>query len=321
MTKSDRLEVLTRIEEAQVVLLVSHLNPDGDNIGSTAALYDDLIHRGKEVYWYGEDAVPDFLQFVPHVEKRGCVSQNSFDLAISLDCADLERMGKGRDLYESADLKINIDHHKTNTMFGDYNIVETLSSTCEVLYRFLGDQSPMTPQRATAYFTGLSSDTGSFKYDATTEETLLIAADLLRQGADLTTVSQNLYMRRSLSKTRLWSQVLPQIQFLSDNRVAYLQVSLAQIEQAEAEGHDTEGLVEFLRDTEGVEVAVLLKERQSGVKLSLRTKSYADATRIAEPFGGGGHIRAAGATLATSLEEAKDLVLASVEKELASCMD
>lgn len=304
-----------------MVLLVSHLNPDGDNIGSTAALYDDLLLRGKDVYWYGEDAVPDFLQFVPYVEKRGIVSPKSFDLAISLDCADLERMGKGRELYESADLKINIDHHKTNTMFGDYNIVENLSSTCEVLYRFLGDQSPMTPERATAYFTGLSSDTGSFKYDATTEETFRIASELLRQGADLPKVSQNLYMRRSLSKTRLWSQILPKIQFFYEDRVAYLQVSLAQIEQAGAEGHDTEGLVEFLRDTEGVEIAVLLKERQSGVKLSLRTKSCADATRIAAPFGGGGHVRAAGATLNTSLEEAKDLVLASLEKELALCMD
>lgn len=304
------------IDKGKTICIASHLNPDGDNLGSLCGMFHLLKKMGKEVIWYGEDEVPGDFLFLPAIEER-CIPQNEdFDLFIALDCADEHRMGHGLDLFSRARTTVNIDHHKTNTHYAQINLVDPVSSTGELLYEIVKDRGLLDRKIATALFTAISSDTGSFKYDSVTPRTFAIASQLMEFEIPINQIAVNLYQKRSLPKTDLLIRTFQRRIFFEENRIGVVTVLLDDIDAVGAKSSDTEGIVEFLRDTEPVEIAVLLKERKNGVKISIRTKSYTDAVNIVKPMGGGGHTRAAGATYHGTLEKCFEIVKELAAKEL-----
>lgn len=306
-----------KVREAESICIGSHMNPDGDNLGSLSALYHYLLKMGKNVSWYGIDSVPDNLKFLPGLKNR-TKDVEPAALFIALDCGDGDRLGPGKKIMEESDYVINIDHHLSNTEFGDLNIVETVSSTGELLYKILaGGPEDLDVTIATGLFSAISTDTGSFKYDSAGSETFHIAGELMKYGVPLNEVSVQLYQTRSIPKTNLLIAAMENAEYYEDGQIAVTSVSLKMVEDCNAKPSDTEGIVEFLRDTDPVEISILLKERRNNtVKVSVRGKNYVNVIPIVTPLGGGGHFRAAGATGHGTLEEVKAQVLKSAVKEL-----
>ena len=308
------------IDSADSIYVASHMNPDGDNLGSIAAMYLSLKKYGKNVYLIENDEIPAAQKFLPCLEesvKSDELSENP-DLFITLDCGDLDRIGRAKELFLSAEKTLNIDHHKTNTEFADINIVDIDSpATGETLYCVLKESDlPIDREVATCLYEAIYSDTGSFKYDSVRKSTFIIASELLEYGVDINEVAINLYQNRSLEKTNLLIHAMNTLELYEDNRIGLVTVSDDDIINFGAKNSDSDGIVEFVRDISTVELAVFLKDKKDSVKLSLRSKTHVDATVIASAFGGGGHIRAAGATIHMPLEEAKREVLKLAVMEL-----
>ncbi|WP_138158934.1 DHH family phosphoesterase [Peptoniphilus catoniae] len=309
------------IEKAQTISLISHLNPDGDNIGSLLGFYNLLKSLKKDVYLIIDDTVPDFLKFLPGINEsiKSTDLDKGVDLFITLDCADLDRIGKDAiNLFNSAKITINIDHHITNTEFADVNIVDKKSpATGELLFNIFTEIGyDLNKEIATPLYAAISSDTGSFKYDSTRPETFYAAAKLMEYGVNINEIAVNLYQRRSLEKTNLLISAMDTIEFFADNKIAIVYIDDYMIEKSKAKKSDAEGIVEFVRDIEGVEIAIFMKIKKDSIKLSLRTKSYINAINIASKFGGGGHVRAAGATMNLPFKDRKEEIIKYAKEEL-----
>ena len=309
-----------KIVEATSIGVASHIDPDGDNLGSICALKKSLEIFGKEVFLYIDDQIPRSYQFLPGVDESSEIETNRrHDLFFALDCADQERLGKRvGDLFDRAKTKVVIDHHLTNQGYGDLNFIEIVSSTGELLYEILKQADlPIDREVATCLYTAISSDTGSFKYDSTSSRTHEIAADLLSHQIDLNEITINLYQRRSLAKTNLLMRAMQNLKILEDGKIALTRISLDDLDKTQAEHSDTDGIVEFIRDIDGVELAIFLKDsKRSGSKISMRSKGDIDASKIAVKFGGGGHKRAAGASFNGDLDQCQEAILKVVNDEI-----
>lgn len=307
------------ILESENIVIASHVNPDGDNLGSILATFEMLNNLGKKPRVIVNDFIPMDFRFLPNVDKTVKAAEIDFvpDLFIALDSGDKNRLGLSVELFNKSKKTVNIDHHKSNTKFADLNIVdEKATATGELLYRIFREiDLPINKNSATCLYTAISSDTGSFKYDSLTDYTFKVAGELLKYEIDTNTIAVNLYQSRSVEKTNLLIESLKDITYLFDNKVAIVKVTLENVSKVKAHPSDTEGIVEFIRDIEPVEVAILLKERKESVKLSLRTKSYINAINIAKHFDGGGHIRAAGATIHLDIKEAEKEVIRVITEE------
>ncbi len=309
------------ISESKSICIASHMNPDGDNLGSICAVYNYLISENKDAFLIIDDLVPKNYNFLPNIANSARSENIDFipDLFIVLDCADIGRLGENcKDLFLKSNFKLNIDHHKTNTEFGDLNLVDSSSpATGEVLFNLFKDlEVKLNKDIATCLYTAISSDTGSFKYDSIRPETFIAASNLLEYEIDKNEIAVNLYQKRSLEKTRLLIKAVNTMELFEDNKIAVVYVDDEMIKSCGAVKSDTEGIVEFIRDIDDVEVAVFMKIKESSIKLSIRTKSYVDATKIAGVYGGGGHLRAAGADMELPFEERKKEVVKLATEEL-----
>lgn len=309
------------IDSSDLIYIASHLKPDGDNLGSLAAMYLALKNYGKNVYMIENDEIPVAQRFLPGLNEavKSSELKGKPDLFITLDCADLERIGEDAiKLFLSAEKTINIDHHKTNTNFADINIVDfNAPATGEILYKVLKDSDiELNREIATCIYEAISSDTGSFKYDSVRKSTFIAASELLDYDIDINEIAINLYQNRSIEKTNLLIHAMNSLEFYADNKIAFVTLSDDDIRNFNASKSDADGIVEFIRDISTVEIAIFLKDKKDSVKLSLRSKTKVDATKIASYFGGGGHIRAAGATINLPFTEAKKKVIELAEMEL-----
>ncbi|MBL7575103.1 phosphoesterase RecJ domain-containing protein [Peptoniphilus asaccharolyticus DSM 20463] len=312
-------QIAKEINSAQKIYVASHINPDGDNVGALMGTYIILKDSGKDVTAVRIDEVPDNIKFLPRLSET--VSDEGLeapDLFISVDCADLERLGGLKDLYLSAKRRINIDHHSTNTNFGDINWVDSDSpATCEMVFHLFNNLGyEISKDAATCIYTGISTDTGSFKYDSVKKSTFEAAGVLIDKDIDINQIAVNLYQSRSKAKTDLLIKTLNSLKYYHDSKLAIVHVNDELIKQCGAHKSDSDGIVEFVRDIDGVEVAILLKEKSDSIKLSVRTKEYVSAINIVSSFGGGGHIRAAGATLELPLDKRIEDIVKIVEGEL-----
>ncbi|MDD7761896.1 MAG: bifunctional oligoribonuclease/PAP phosphatase NrnA [Firmicutes bacterium] len=306
------------IDSANSIALSSHVSVDGDNLGSSLALYIALKNMGKEVIVYKSDEIPNAYNFLPSVDEFAIWNDLvSHDLYISLDCGDIERLGKNKELFTIAKNKVVIDHHKTNPGYGDLNIIEfEKSSTCELLFElFMLMDFNITPNMATALFSGISTDTGRFLYSNTSPRTFEIAKILLEYGADKDTAYLNLFMNRPRRKLEVLKIGLEKAEFIDD----FLAISTILKEDLKSSGasiHELDEIGDFLRDTEGIEVAALIKEADDGIyKISLRSKEYLNVGSVAYDLGGGGHIKAAGATMKGNLDEVKEKLINRILNE------
>lgn len=313
--------IIPLLREKESFLMLTHVNPDGDAIGSSLALALALRRLRKKVTLVRVDELPETYRFLPGADLYVPYQQvdGEYDVALFLDCGDLDRVGAARSVVDRAKVKVNIDHHVTNTYYGDYNYIDPLvSSVGEQIYQMLhAAEIALDKDIATNLYVAVATDTGSFRYENTHVDTHMIAAALLMEGVEPGEISNQVYETRSLAAVRLLGAVLATLQVSRDGQVVWLTLTRRTLADTGATDDDTEGLVNYARSVRGVEVGVLFREVEGGeVRVNFRSKSRVDVSAIASQFGGGGHPRASGATASGTLEEVTDRVLTAVAEAL-----
>lgn len=309
-------EFIDLIKSSNNIYLASHVQPDGDNIGSLLALGRALEKMNKDISIVKVDSIPKKFQFLPnmHFFQEPNIDED-IDLFIALDSGDMERLGVAKEIALKSKKIVNIDHHITNNNFGDLNIVSPLaSSTGEIVYHIIKEMNiDIDEDIATCIYVAISTDTGSFMYDSTTMETHLIAADLLDKNIDLNKIIVNIYQSKTLEKTKLFIKSLNTLKIFKNGKIAIVKTTQKMLNDCGASIEDAEGLVSFIRDIEGVEVACILKEiDKKEIKISLRSKKEVDVSKISLKFNGGGHKRAAGCTIYENIDDAKKIILKEI---------
>jgi phosphoesterase RecJ-like protein len=300
-------------------LMLGHVHPDADVLGTLLGLGLALHARGWSVVYGGPHPAPGALDFLPGVERYGVLSAvaGRFDVAVLTDCPNPGRTeGLIDQARAAATVVVNIDHHPDNQRYGHINWIDTsAAATGEMVYRLLvALRLPLTPAIATNLYTAVHTDTGSFRYSNVTPATFRIAAELVTAGADPAAVSSALYERRATDSLRWLGESLARVRLSEDGRVAWLALPADAVPETFIE---SEELVNYPRSIASVRVACLLRARGAQVKVSLRGKGDVDVQRIAATFGGGGHPNAAGFTVAGALDAVTRDVLAAVGEALA----
>ncbi|WP_251421946.1 DHH family phosphoesterase [Veillonella agrestimuris] len=296
--------------EANSIMLTVHVRPDGDAIGSMLAFYEALVGQGKTVYMAVDDIVPEkysFLTYADHIHDVAYFEENpvSVDMLMVLDASTYERIGKIGALH-SAPI-FNIDHHISNTQFADYLYLKSdFAATGEIITDLCKNWNwPITESMANALYMAIATDCGFFKFSNTTANTLAMAALCVEQGARPHIISERIEAV-SAERLELTKSVMQTISFHKDNTVATIEldpIAMAILKD------DTDGFVDIIRNVDTVDIAILLKgESHDRTRVSLRSKRT-DVNAIAQQFGGGGHIRAAGCTITGDIEEAKKQLL------------
>ncbi|BCJ85308.1 DHH family phosphoesterase [Effusibacillus dendaii] len=304
-------------------LLVTHVQPDGDAFGSTLGFAHLLEALGKQVVIAAEEPVPGKFQFLPGSNKIQICSSISekFSTVVALDCGDFRRLGSCADLLLPDAAVLNIDHHKTNDLFGKANLVDLdAAATSQIVYDLAGFlRVSVGLPMAICLYTGIMTDTGGFRYSNTTVAVHRIVGDLLEIGVAPYEIADRLLETLTWAQAQLIREALGTLQRDSSGQVAWIAVKRDLLDRLGARDEDVEGLVSYARNIQGVEVGILFREKEDGsVKVSLRSKYRVDVGQIALFYGGGGHARAAGCSLHSSIEQAQTDVLAKVSEWLAT---
>ncbi len=297
-------------------LMLGHVHPDADVLGTLLALGLALEARDWNVVYGGPHGAPSLLGFLPGVERYRQFTQldGQFDLVVLTDCPNPQRTeGLIDQAQRAGKVVVNIDHHPDNRRYGHVNWVDiTAAATGEMVYELLTAlRAPLTPAIATNLFTAIHTDTGSFRYSNVTTRTFTIAAALVAAGARPELVSQSLYEQRAPDALHWLGEALARVEVSEDGQMAWLALPADSVPERIVE---SEELVNYPRSVASVRVACLLRERDGTVKVSLRGKGEVDVQRIAAQFGGGGHVNAAGCTMPGPLPDAKRAVLAAVRR-------
>lgn len=308
------------VEAAQTVLLVSHIAPDGDAVGSLLGLAGPLREAGKDITLAIDDGVPPDLRFIPQSDAvLPQLDSGHYDLMISLDSSDLERIGEvGAYGMANSSTVINLDHHPTNTRFGDIHlIVPEAVAAVEIVYDFLAYIGADLPRDAAfALLTGLVTDTQGFRISATNSRTLEIAQTLMRKGAPLPVIMAQTLNRRSYAEVALWKLALASVQL--DRGLIYATIRQRDLRQAGLTTTGDGGLVSHLATVEQAKVSVVFKEMPDNrVEIGFRAKPGYDVASLAYQLGGGGHTLASGCTLNGSLQQARAVVLPLAHRAIA----
>lgn len=306
------------IEKNDDFLLIAHTSPDGDTLGSVLALTEAMLGMGKQVQTVCEHTVPHIYRFLPNFQ-RVLLPKDAKPArhVIAVDCADEERMGEARIFFDRADTTGNVDHHMTNASYAKLNVVNGgLAAAGELIFDLIGLLPwPMNKQAATCLYCALMTDTGNFAYRNTRPSTLRIAADLLERGADNNEINRMVYRTVPLCKQKLLGVALTNAAFFAEGAIGLTYVTLEDFARVGASEEDTEGIIDHIRDIEGVEIAILIREAGAGLyKVSLRSKLRADVGAIAQSLGGGGHRQAAGCTIKGEYLDIYQKVTALAEK-------
>lgn len=314
--KDFRDSAIQTILDSNEIYIASHVNPDGDNIGSIIALGLALKKINKKVKVIKTDEIPSDYLFLPNIDMIQPYEITDNNLFIVLDCGDKDRLGKYKSIVSKNNTIINIDHHVSNTKFGTFNIIDDkAAATGELIYDLIVDLGiEIDKDIATCLYTAISTDTGSFMYDSVTDKTHEIIAALIRTGIDKSVINIELYQSRSMERTNLFIDSFSTLKTYYNNKIAVVKVTQAMLKRANAKMEDTEGIISFIRDINTVEVACLLKENKDHeIKVSLRSKKFVDVSRICSVFNGGGHIRAAGCTVYDNIDNAENLIVEQIK--------
>ena len=312
--------ILNEIKEAEKILVLTHESPDGDAIGSSLAMKLALESLGKNP----DVIIPEFPETFKFLPGTKDVKESSdvekYDLVISLDCATLNRL-VGNEHFENAKRTIVIDHHGSNTMYADFNYVNPVSpACCEILAGMFDYYNiNITKEIGSCLLTGIITDTGGFKYPATTAETFEFTAELLRKGVNVSEIYRRVLQTVSRAHFELAKRVMDRMEILEDGKVTFTYIDKKDEEEVGAKPGDHEGLVEIGRDIDGVEVSIFIRQREDGTdayKVSMRSTEYVNVNDVCLMFGGGGHPRAAGAIATGTVEEIKLKLLKEIKKVL-----
>jgi len=316
-------DIATIVKRGKRFFLASHKDPDGDAIGSLLALGEALVLSGKEVVLFNEGPIADSMAFLAGSEKivDRFNPESEFDALFVLDCGTLERLGGSYSNIGHIKPLINIDHHESNSQFGDVNFVDSNSSSVgEIIYRLIQVADlPMSKNIAEDLFVAIQTDTGSFRYENTTKETFTIAAEMVEWGINPWKISRKVMDEFSLKKLRLLELTLQTIEIFHAGKVGLITITQQMFSKAEADNFDSERFVDYPRLISGVEIGVLVKELgKDYYRFSLRSNDWVNVADLAYHFGGGGHPKAAAFTRYGSLDLIKQEFLDKAHEVLGN---
>lgn len=311
-----REQIADVLRSAQNILLVTHIHPDGDALGSQLAMAEILESLGKNVFLYGEDEVSHLYDFLPGCKKivTTMPALGGFDCAVALDCGDCFRLGKSRAQLETVHPFLVVDHHAGHKEFGDLRwVAPDRGSTGEMVFDLAEELgAELSYDAAFCLYTAIVSDTGSFKYSSTTADTFRIAKALIEKGVKPAEVAGKLFDNFTVNRLRLMRLVLDSLELFADNRLAVIRATREMFVKTGTTQADAETFINYPRSLNTVKVAAFLKETEKGlIAVSLRSKgTNYDVAQVAAAFGGGGHRNAAGFKMAdTVIDEVRKLLL------------
>ncbi|OQY59538.1 MAG: hypothetical protein B6245_06170 [Desulfobacteraceae bacterium 4572_88] len=325
-------KIIRHLRDSQSVLIASHVNPDGDAIGSLIAMGLALDALDKQTSLYNEYKIPTVYRFLPSVERivRHISDISRYDTTIVLDCSDCKRIGNlCSELGKGDSTLINIDHHITNTHFGDLQLIDTSAcATTEIIYRLIRQMGiPMNEAIATCVYTGIFTDTGSFRFSNTNEAAFEICNEMVSLGVDPYNVAKHVYGQYSLGRIKLLNMALDSIEISQNGKISMMTVTREMLSETGTQPEDADGLINYARRIEDVKLAVLIQENQNGGKkkkrktggtelfhVSLRSDGTVDVASIAANFGGGGHQTAAGFNIEATMTELKSGIFNLAER-------
>ncbi|WP_294129423.1 bifunctional oligoribonuclease/PAP phosphatase NrnA [uncultured Clostridium sp.] len=314
------------ILESKKIGITYHVSPDGDAVGSVLALFNALKSLNKDCYIISKDTLSENLKFLKGSDEiTGEITEpvDETDIVVVLDCGNLERVSAN--LKEFTGTIVNIDHHLSNDKYGDVNYIDSnAAATAEIVFELLNlmgisfeKENSVIKDIGTCMYTSIVTDTGAYRHSNVTERTHKISAILKKIGVDNTFIYQSLFDNKDFSRIKLIGKALSNMQLILNGKVALLEIDKNFTADLGIDIGDTSDIISYGLQIKGVEVTLLLKEVEDGVKASLRAKNYVDVRKIAEVFGGGGHIRASGIKMKNmSMEEAKYEILNEIQKEL-----
>ncbi|MGB5750693.1 MAG: bifunctional oligoribonuclease/PAP phosphatase NrnA [Desulfobacterales bacterium] len=315
-------QIINHIKEANHILLASHSDPDGDAVGSLLALGIAIGRRGQKTTIYNASPIPAVYRFLPSVERivRHIKKASTYDLALIMDCGDLPRIGQASTTVSQIPVVINIDHHISNTGFGDVQLIDPLAcSTAEIVYRLIKALDvPLDKAIATSLYTGILTDTGSFRFSSTNQAAFAISQEMAELGVEPHDVAQHVYGTYSLGRIKLLNLALDSIEISENGKLSIMTVTGAMFAETGTHPEDVDGMINYARRIEDVKVAALIQEQQNGntnsnshcrYHVSLRSDGTVDVAAIACSFGGGGHASAAGFQIEATLTKLKSDII------------
>jgi len=315
-------KIINHLKNSNHIIIASHKDPDGDAIGSLIAMGLALEALNKNITLYNESPIPSAYRFLPSVERivRQIKGTNTYDTAIILDCADFQRIGKLSSVISKIPVIINIDHHITNTIFGNFNLIDTSACAATVIiYNLLKEMAlPINSAIATSIYTGILTDTGSFRFSNTTKSAFAICEKMVEAGVDPYNVAMHVYGRYSLGQIKLLNMALESIEISDNGKMSIMILTKNMIDETGTRPEDIHGLINYAKSIENVKLAALIHELSNGkgvskkpenYHVSLRSDGTVDVAMIAGSFGGGGHYRAAGFNIESTLSDIKTQML------------
>lgn len=315
-------QILKHLHDSKHVLIVSHCNPDGDAIGSLIAMGCALETINKKVRLHNDSPIPAVYRFLPSVDRitRHIHDKVRFDTAVILDCSHLNRIGRAVSIVKDVPRVINIDHHITNTGFGHYQLVDTFAcSTAEIIYRLIKKLDISIDHTiASSIYTGILTDTGSFRFSNTNQAAFAICKEMTEKGVQPYDIAQHVYGTYSLGRIKLLNLALDSIEISSNGKLSIMTITQDMLKQTGTQPEDADGMIHYARRIEDVKVAALIQEHKNGTgksshlnqfHVSLRSDGTVDVAAIAAVYGGGGHSSAAGFGVETSLANLKTEII------------
>jgi phosphoesterase RecJ-like protein len=311
--KNSLKEIVDKIKSSKSFLITAHVSLEGDALGSELATYALLRKLGKRVVVFNNDHTPPIYKFLPHSGViRNNLKGDKFDVAMVLDCSDSSRTGKVKDYLSQAKCIINIDHHVSNTFFGDINWVDSkASSACQILYRLCEKMKIMDKNIALCLYTGIFTDTGNFTYTNTTKETHKIVSNLMHYGVCPRLIYENVHSLCEDKDLKLIGKIISHLKFDTSRKICW-----AVINKWEDKDYDlTEVIFSVMRLLKNVEVLILFKKvEKNKIRVNFRSRPTVDVNRIAQFFGGGGHKSASGTTIEGEISQAEKKVISFVKR-------
>ena len=320
-------QIIQHIKDGQHLLIASHAEPDGDAIGSLIALGVALRKFGKKATLYNPSPIPAVYRFLPGVGQivQHISKANTYDIAIMLDCGDLVRVGQAAATISKIPTIINIDHHVSNTGFGHIQLVDTgACATAEIVYRLIKAlEIPFDMAMAISLYTGILTDTGSFRFSNTNKAAFSISKEMTAVGVDPHRVAQHVFGSYSLGRIKLLNMALNSIEISENGKLSMMTITRSMLNTTGTNAEDIDGMINYARRIQDVKVAALIHEIKNGsgkftnmnrYHVSLRSDSSVDVAKIASKFGGGGHASAAGFQIESTLVALKTKIITLAEE-------
>jgi bifunctional oligoribonuclease and PAP phosphatase NrnA len=319
-------QIISRLKNSRSVLLTTHVNPDGDAIGSLLAMGLAMEALKIEVKLLCQSPIPALYRFLPwsHRVCRFPGDIKKYEAAVILDCGEFDRIGDSVEIVQQIPVIINIDHHLTNTHFGTINLIVTdACATCEIVYQLLLEMGVTISQPiARCLYTGILTDTGSFRFSNTNRAAFEICEELVRIGVDPHDVAKHVYGQYSLSRIKLLNLALDSLEISENGKISLMTLTHKMLKETGTQNEDIDGMINYARRIKNVKVAVLIQEYRNGgpitgergrYHVSLRSDGSVDVANIALSFGGGGHVTAAGFCTESHLSHLKETIFKLAE--------